>query len=212
MQDHLSKRPPLPEPTLTRHKPSPRGTCALLVGLLMGGAAHWSQARALGADGHWLVAEMAEQRLGPKARAEVARLLAPEPGATLPSISKGPDENRSLGTAAWHYDNFRNVDPGDFQMPRLCVEGNCLVWARAAVREPTVVRTKHSPAGGLELGCAMSRVVPRVAGHSLDTKAQPRQVASYLGSAMPHDICRCPENVLLGCERHRCRFRQPSHL
>lgn len=58
-------------------------------------------ARAWGADGHRLVAEAADSQLTVSARAEVARLLALEPGATLASISTWADEVRSPSTASW---------------------------------------------------------------------------------------------------------------
>jgi hypothetical protein len=48
-------------------------------------------ALARGAAGHRLVAEFAEAQLTAPARAEVDRLLALEPGATLPSISTWAD-------------------------------------------------------------------------------------------------------------------------
>jgi hypothetical protein len=61
-----------------------------------------STARAWGADGHRLVATAAEGLLTPVAKAEADRLLALEPGATLPSISTWADEVRNPATAAWH--------------------------------------------------------------------------------------------------------------
>lgn len=84
---------------------------------------------AFGGVGHRLIAELAEARLTPAARAEATRLLAQEPGATLMSVSTWADENRTLGTAAWHYLNFPRGEPCRYQPARLCIEGNCVVGA-----------------------------------------------------------------------------------
>lgn len=86
-------------------------------------------ALAFGGVGHRLIAEMAEARLSPAARAEATRLLAQEPGATLVSVSTWADENRSLGTARWHYVNFHRGEPCQYQPARLCIEGDCVVGA-----------------------------------------------------------------------------------
>ena len=84
---------------------------------------------AFGGVGHRLIAELAEAQLTPAARAEATRLLALEPGATLVSVSTWADENRTLGTAAWHYLNFPRGEPCQYQPARLCIEGNCVVGA-----------------------------------------------------------------------------------
>ena len=86
-------------------------------------------ALAFGGMGHRLIAERAEAQLSPAARAEAARLLAQEPGATLVSISTWADENRTLGTAAWHYVNFPRGAACQYDAARLCIEGNCVVGA-----------------------------------------------------------------------------------
>ncbi|RVU49867.1 endonuclease [Rubrivivax rivuli] len=98
---------------------------AVAAGLL--GAA--SSAGAFGGAGHRLIAETAEARLSPAARAEAQRLLALEPGATLASISTWADENRSLGTARWHYVNFHRGESCQYEPARLCIEGECVVGA-----------------------------------------------------------------------------------
>lgn len=100
-----------------------RGPLAAL--LILGSQA----ALAFGGVGHRLIAELAEARLTPAARAEATRLLAQEPGATLMSVSTWADENRTLGTAAWHYVNFARGEPCQYQAQRLCIEGNCVVGA-----------------------------------------------------------------------------------
>lgn len=91
-------------------------------------------ALAWGAQGHRLVARVAENRLNPQARAEIDRLLALEPGATLDSIAPWADQLRAqdpdLGrrSAGWHYINMAeggcNYDPAQH-----CRNGNCVVEA-----------------------------------------------------------------------------------
>ncbi len=56
-------------------------------------------AHAWGAQGHRLVAEVADARLNPTARAEVDRLLATEPDATLASIAPWADQLRAKDPA-----------------------------------------------------------------------------------------------------------------
>lgn len=86
-------------------------------------------AQAFGSVTHRLIAERAEARLSPAARAEVQRLLALEPGATLVGVSTWADENRSLGTARWHYVNFHRGESCQYEPARLCIEGECVVGA-----------------------------------------------------------------------------------
>jgi len=88
-----------------------------------------STAAAWGADGHRLVAEVAEAQLTPQAASEVNRLLALEPGATLVSISNWADEFRSPATAAWHYVNFGREAGCSYEAAPICVEGTCVVGA-----------------------------------------------------------------------------------
>lgn len=93
-----------------------------------------AQAWAWGAQGHRLVARIAETRLDPEARAEVDRLLAIEPGATLSSIAPWADELRandpSLGrkSARWHYVNMAE-DGCIYSPPKHCPDDNCVVEA-----------------------------------------------------------------------------------
>jgi nuclease S1 len=83
---------------------------------------------AWGAQGHRLVAELAEPLLTPAASAEVARLLALEPGATLTSISTWADEVRSPSTTRWHYVNFQGAHCS-YEPERDCPQGHCAVAA-----------------------------------------------------------------------------------
>ncbi len=98
---------------------------SLAVALLAAGQA----SLAFGGANHRLIAELADAQLSPAARAETTRLLAQEPGATLVSVSTWADENRSLGTARWHYVNFHRGEPCQYQPARLCIEGDCVVGA-----------------------------------------------------------------------------------
>lgn len=61
---------------------------------------------AWGTEGHQVIAAIAQAQLTTKARSEVNRLLALEPGETLQSISTWPDEHRGAATGSWHYVNF----------------------------------------------------------------------------------------------------------
>lgn len=102
----------------------------LLLSLLASSSAH-----AWGAEGHRLIGEMAEAQLTPAARAEVTRLLAAEPGATMASVSTWADQIRSPETAPWHY---VNPPPGDcsYERGRDCEDGQCAV---EAVREQVTI-------------------------------------------------------------------------
>ena len=86
-------------------------------------------AGAFGGAGHRLVADQADRQLTPAARAEVTRLLALEPGATMQSVSTWADETRSLGTGPWHYVNFHRGEPCTYEPARLCIAGKCVVGA-----------------------------------------------------------------------------------
>jgi len=90
---------------------------------------------AWGAAGHRLIAEHALARLKPTARAEVDRLLALEPGATLASVSTWADETRTPATAAWHFVNFPRDGDCHYEAQRVCVASNCVVGAIERQRE-----------------------------------------------------------------------------
>lgn len=83
---------------------------------------------AWGSEGHQVVALIAEVKLTPKARAEVGRLLALEPGQTLASVSTWADEHRNPSTSAWHYVNFPR-DTCQYVAERDCPDGKCVVGA-----------------------------------------------------------------------------------
>lgn len=81
---------------------------------------------AWGKEGHQVVANLAATQLTAKARAEVDRLLALEPGAILQTISTWADEHRNPQTASWHYVNFPR-DTCAYDAARDCPDGNCVV-------------------------------------------------------------------------------------
>jgi len=98
---------------------------ALAGTLFAGDALAWS------AEGHRIVARIAEAGLTPAARAEVDRLLAAEPDPTLAGISTWADELRDTDpvvakrTAKWHYINFDGRC--GFEPPKDCPGNNCVV-------------------------------------------------------------------------------------
>lgn len=93
-----------------------------------------TDALAWGAQGHRLVARVAETRLTPAAQAEVDRLLASEPDPTLHAIAPWADELRAkdpgLGkrSARWHYVNI-GEDNCHYEAQKHCKGGNCIVDA-----------------------------------------------------------------------------------
>jgi hypothetical protein len=101
------------------------------------------QALAWGADGHRLVATVAEGFLTPAARAEAASLLALEPGATLASVSTWADEVRNPATAAWHYVNFPRGETCTYSAERLCTGSACVV---SAIEQQTAILASAAPA------------------------------------------------------------------
>lgn len=96
--------------------------------LLLISCALSTPALAWGVQGHTVVATLAWQGLQPKARQEVARLLALEPGQTLESVSTWADEHRSAATGAWHYVNFPR-GTCKYEPLRDCPDGQCVVAA-----------------------------------------------------------------------------------
>jgi hypothetical protein len=87
-----------------------------------------AHAHAWGTQGHSVIANLAYAQLTVKAKTEVDRLLALEPGATLASISTWADETRNKTTAPWHYVNFPR-DTCTYDATRDCPDGQCVVGA-----------------------------------------------------------------------------------
>lgn len=83
---------------------------------------------AWGAEGHRIIANLAQAQLSAKARVEVEKLLALEPGETLTSISTWADEHRNPRSAPWHYINFPR-DSCTYNEERDCPTGQCVVEA-----------------------------------------------------------------------------------
>lgn len=108
----------------------------LLVPLTLSSIAH-----AWGAEGHRLIAELAESQLTPSARAEVNRLLAAEPSATISSVATWSDEIRSPATARWHYVNLPRWDC-DYDRSRDCANDDCAV--EALTRQVATLGSKAS--------------------------------------------------------------------
>jgi len=130
----MSRKPGHPAPDAARH--SGAWQFAVLAALLAAMTAAPPDASAWGADGHRLIAEVAETRLSAPARAEIDRLLALEPGATLASISNWADEYRSSSTAHWHYVNLPRDSSCSYEPGRSCIQGGCVVHFVGDVHQP----------------------------------------------------------------------------
>lgn len=89
------------------------------------------ESHAWGANGHRLIAELAQMQLTPAASAEVNRLLSLEPGATMASVSTWADERRSNATAPLHYVNLPEGEC-NYYLGRDCPNGRCAVEAMSA--------------------------------------------------------------------------------
>ena len=113
--------------------------CGLILSIAVTGA---SVAHAWGTDGHHVIAIVAASNLTTKAKAEVDRLLALEPGATLVSISTWADEHRNPATAPWHYVNFPRGNCR-YDKERDCPDGSCVI---AAIERQTKVLASNGPA------------------------------------------------------------------
>ena len=103
---------------------------------------------AWGALGHRMVGELAERHLDPKAKAEVARLLAGEPDPTLAGVANWADDLRNTdperfkATARWHYINAKGGGCG-FDEARDCPDGNCVV--SAIERQRAILADRSQP-------------------------------------------------------------------
>ena len=101
---------------------------ALATLCLIGPALGW------GRLGHAMVGELAARHLDPKAKAEVAVLLAGEPEPTLAGVASWADDLRNTdperfkATSRWHYINAKGGGCA-FDLARDCPDGNCVVGA-----------------------------------------------------------------------------------
>ena len=96
---------------------------------------------AWGAQGHQLIAHLAQAQLSATARQNLDLLLAQEPGATLESIATWADEHRSPATGRWHYVNFPR-DSCSYDALRDCTDGQCIV---AAIDKQTAILASDAP-------------------------------------------------------------------
>jgi hypothetical protein len=115
---------------------------ALIVVLMIHLAVLSPNSHAWGSAAHRLIGELAESRLTPKAAAEVRRLLAAEPSATLGSVAPWADEHRSRVDAPWHYVNIPPAAGCQYQSKRDCPDGACVV--EAIERQLNVLASKAS--------------------------------------------------------------------
>ena len=111
-----------------------------------------------GVKAHALVADLAALRLSAAAKAEIDRLLALEPGATLASISSRVDDERTPLDAAWHYVNIVRDANCRYDAARDCADGQCVV--AAIDRQRAVLRSAAPDAARLQ---ALKYVVHLVA-------------------------------------------------
>jgi hypothetical protein len=81
-----------------------------------------------GREGHRLIAELAFKHINGKARAEIARLLAP--GETMESVASWADEVRPQRkeTSTWHYINLP-VDAPRGEWKGFCPQSGCVIQA-----------------------------------------------------------------------------------
>ena len=87
-----------------------------------------NSAFAWGAQGHQVIAYIAQAQLSDAARRQIDHLLAQEPGATLETVATWADEHRSPATGRWHYINFPR-DSCSYDAIRDCPDGQCIVAA-----------------------------------------------------------------------------------
>lgn len=126
---------------------------AALVGALA--SASCFPVHAWSAQGHRLVAAVAETRLSPEARAEVNDLLEGEAVPTLPGIAAWADELRDtdpvLGRRAsgWHYINM-GEENCEYVAATQCKDGNCVIGALnrqlALLATPSLTREARAQA------------------------------------------------------------------
>ncbi len=107
-------------------------------------------AGAWGRDAHRIVADLAQARLNPVARAEVARLLTLEPAATLADVSSWADDQRRDGLAEvagspadrrTHFVDF--MGGCEYVQARDCPDGRCVI--AAINRQFLVLSDAHRP-------------------------------------------------------------------
>lgn len=122
--------------TARNHAMRPVSTLLTCLFVLVTGLLVPASARAWGRDAHRVVADLAQARLRPAARDEIARLLALEPAATLADVSGWADDQRrdgladGAGSPADRRTHFVNFSGGCEYVPaRDCPDGRCVIAA-----------------------------------------------------------------------------------
>ncbi|TZF90667.1 S1/P1 nuclease [Cognatilysobacter lacus] len=106
-----------------------------------------SPAFAWGVLGHRLVADLANDELTPAARRAVDTLLAGEKDPTLAGVATWADELRAndpdLGkrSSKWHYADIAENGCADYEPPRDCPNGDCVI---EAIRTQTAILADRS--------------------------------------------------------------------
>jgi hypothetical protein len=162
-------------------------------------------------QGHWLVGELAAQRLTPGAREQVRELLAGEPDPTLGGVAswadalRTSDPDRFKATSRWHYINAKGGGC-DFVVPRDCPDGNCVVSVIEAQRSILASRTQPLTARRDALKFLVHFVgdlhQPLHAGHRTDTGGNAFQIS--LRADVPPDsfATRDPATGAIGTNLH----------
>lgn len=120
-----------------------------LLGLAAAMLAAQSSLFAWGREGHRLIAQLASQHLNARARAEIARLLAP--GETIASVAAWADEIRPQRkeTSTWHYINIPvTAQRGDWK--KYCPETGCVAGIigemQSRLRNPNLAAPERAAA------------------------------------------------------------------
>jgi len=100
-------------------------------------------AQAWGAAGHRIVAGVAQERMTPAARQELAQLLSLEPGGTLEGLATWADEVKSPSTARWHFVNLPRDSDCVYAADRDCPDGKCVV---GAIHRQSAILASKAPA------------------------------------------------------------------
>ncbi|WP_291333470.1 S1/P1 nuclease [Desulfovibrio sp.] len=112
---------------IMRAKARVRILAAVVAAIFLGSAAPQS-ALAWGAEGHRVIAEIAEKHLSPAAAARVAALLQADGAPSLAAISVWADDYRVLHpeTGSWHFVDIP-VAESRYNAQRDCPGNNCVV-------------------------------------------------------------------------------------
>ncbi len=111
---------------MMKDRPLSKTLATMLAGcaMLLSASAH-----GFGAEGHAVVALLADPLLSPATRVRVDAILALEPGATLASVASWADQSRDRTTYAWHYVNMPRDSDCEYVAVRDCPGDDCVVGA-----------------------------------------------------------------------------------